>query len=134
MAGSLNRVTLIGNLCKDPDVRTKADGRTVANIVLATNESWKDKDGNKKEKVEYHRIACFNEGLVGIIQKYLRKGSKVYIEGFLQTGKYTDKDGIERYQTNIVLQGYNCSLVLLDKPDSQDTGHKPEDDNQDIPF
>lgn len=115
MAGSLNKVTLIGNLGKDPEIRTTTDGREIANFSIATSESWKDKNsGDKKEKTEWHNIVIFNEGLVRVIKSYVKKGSKIYIEGQLQTKKWTDKDNNERYTTEIVLQNYNSSLILLD--------------------
>ncbi len=115
MAGSLNKVTLIGNLGKDPEIRTTSDGRELANFSIATSESWKDKiTGERKDKTEWHRIVVFNEGLVRVIKSYVKKGSKLYIEGQLQTRKWTDSDNQERYTTEIVLQNYNSSLILLD--------------------
>jgi single-strand DNA-binding protein len=115
MAGSLNKVTLIGNLGKDPEIRTTNDGRELANFSLATSESWKDKvTGEKKDKTEWHRVVVFNEGLVRVIKSYVKKGSKLYIEGQLQTRKWVDNENQERYTTEIVLQNYNCSLILLD--------------------
>lgn len=115
MAGSLNRVTLIGNLGKDPEIRTTKDGREIANFNIATSETWKDKgSGEKKEKTEWHNIVVFNEGLVRVIKNHIKKGSKIYIEGQLHTRKWTDKDNNERYTTEIVLQNYNSSLLLLD--------------------
>lgn len=115
MAGSLNKVTLIGNLGKDPEIRTTSDGRELANFSIATSESWKDKvTGERKDKTEWHRIVVFNEGLVRVIKSYVKKGSKLYIEGQLQTRKWTDNDNQERYTTEIVLQNFNCSLILLD--------------------
>jgi len=116
MSGSLNKVTLIGNIGKDPEIRSTHDGREVANLVLATNESWTDKNsGERKEKTEWHRIACFNPGLINVIRNYVKKGSKLYIEGQLQTRKWQDSAGQERYSTEIVLQGYNCNLTMLDR-------------------
>ncbi|MBA2629001.1 MAG: single-stranded DNA-binding protein [Rickettsiaceae bacterium] len=115
MAGSLNKVTLIGNLGKDPEIRTTNDGRELANFSLATSESWKDKvTGEKKDKTEWHRVVVFNEGLVRVIKSYVKKGSKLYIEGQLQTRKWVDNENQERYTTEIVLQNYNSSLILLD--------------------
>jgi single-strand DNA-binding protein len=115
MAGSLNKVTLIGNLGKDPEIRTTSDGRELANFSLATSESWKDKvTGEKKDKTEWHRVVVFNEGLVRVIKSYVKKGSKLYIEGQLQTRKWVDNENQERYTTEIVLQNYNSSLILLD--------------------
>ena len=115
MAGSLNKVTLIGNLGKDPEIRTTNDGRELANFSLATSESWKDKvTGEKKDKTEWHRIVVFNEGLVRVIKSYVKKGSKLYIEGQLQTRKWVDNENKERYTTEIVLQNYNSTLILLE--------------------
>lgn len=112
MAGSLNKVTLIGNCGNDPDIRSVGDGR-VANLSIATSESWKDKSsGEKKERTEWHRIVVWNEGLVGVIEKYVKKGSKVYIEGELQTRKW-EKDGVERHSTEVVLTGFGGRLILL---------------------
>lgn len=115
MAGSINKVILVGNLGNDPQIRATQDGREIANLSIATSESWKDKNtGEKREKTEWHRVAIFNEGLVKVAKNYLRKGSKVYIEGALQTRKWTDQTGIEKYSTEIVLQGYNGNLTMLD--------------------
>ncbi len=115
MAGSVNKVILIGNLGRDPEIRNTQDGREIANITIATSESWKDKNtGERKEKTEWHRVVIFNENLVKVVKNYLKKGAKVYIEGALQTRKYTDKDGTEKYSTEIVLQGFNGSLTMLD--------------------
>ncbi len=115
MAGSLNKVTLIGNLGKDPDIRSTSDGREIASFSIATSESWKDKvTGEKKDKTEWHRIVVFTEGLVGLVKNYIKKGSKLYIEGQLQTRKWVDNNGQEKYTTEIVLQGFNAKLILLD--------------------
>jgi single-strand DNA-binding protein len=115
MAGSVNKVILIGNLGKDPDMRRTQDGRPIANLSIATSESWRDKaTGERKEKTEWHRVVIFNEGLCKIAEQYLKKGAKVYIEGALQTRKWTDKDGIEKYSTEVVLQGFNSQLTMLD--------------------
>jgi single-strand DNA-binding protein len=115
MAGSVNKVILVGNLGKDPEIRKLSDGRPVANLSLATSESWKDKaTGEKREKTEWHRIVCFNEGLCRVIEQYLKKGAKIYIEGQLQTRKWQDKDGQDKYSTEVVLQGFNSQLVMLD--------------------
>ena len=114
MSGSLNKVTLIGNLGRDPEIRTTNDGKEIANFSLATSESWKDKaTGEKKEKTEWHRIVCFNEGLVKVIKNCVKRGAKLYIEGQLQTRKWLDNTNQERYTTEVVLQGYNSHLVLL---------------------
>lgn len=114
MSGSVNRVILIGNLGKDPEIRSTQDGRQIANISLATEESWKDKSGERKSRTEWHRVSIFNEGLVKVAKSYLKKGSKVYLEGQIQTRKWTDKDGVEKYSTEIVLQGFSGTLVMLD--------------------
>jgi single-strand DNA-binding protein len=115
MAGSLNKVTLIGNLGKDPDIRSTSDGREIASFSIATSESWKDKvTGEKKDKTEWHRIVVFTEGLVGLVKNYIKKGSKLYMEGQLQTRKWVDNNGQEKYTTEIVLQGFNAKLILLD--------------------
>ena len=115
MAGSVNKVILIGNLGADPEIRRTQDGRPIANLRIATSESWKDKNtGERKEKTEWHRVVIFNEGLCRIAEQYLKKGSKVYIEGALQTRKWTDKDGVEKYSTEVVLQGFNSQLTMLD--------------------
>ncbi len=115
MAGSVNKVILIGNLGRDPEIRRTQDGRPIANFSIATSESWRDKNsGERKEKTEWHRIVCFNEGLCKVIENYVKKGSKVYVEGQLQTRKWTDKDGVEKYSTEVVLQGFNGTLTMLD--------------------
>ena len=115
MAGSVNKVILVGNLGRDPEIRSTQDGREIANLAIATSESWKDRNtGERKEKTEWHRVVVFNEGLVSVIKNYLKKGAKVYIEGQLQTRKWTDKDGQEKYSTEVVLQGFNGSLTMLD--------------------
>jgi single-strand DNA-binding protein len=115
MAGSVNKVILVGNLGKDPEIRRTQDGRPIANLSVATSESWKDKNtGERKEKTEWHRVVIFNEGLCRIAEQYLKKGSKVYLEGSLQTRKWQDKDGNDKYSTEVVLQGFNSSLTMLD--------------------
>ena len=115
MAGSVNKVILVGNLGKDPEVRRLQSGDPVVNLSLATSESWRDKaSGERKEKTEWHRVVIFNENLAKVAEKYLRKGSKVYIEGALQTRKWTDKDGVEKYSTEIVLQNFRGELTMLD--------------------
>ena len=116
MAGSVNKVILIGNLGADPEIRRTQDGRPIANLRVATSESWRDKaTGERKEKTEWHRVVIFNEGLCKIVEQYVKKGSKVYLEGALQTRKWTDQQGVERYSTEVVLQGFNSSLTMLDK-------------------
>jgi single-strand DNA-binding protein len=115
MAGSVNKVILIGNLGADPEIRRTQDGRPIANLRIATSENWRDKaTGERKEKTEWHRVVIFSEGLCKIAEQYLKKGAKVYIEGTLQTRKWTDKDNIERYSTEVVLQGFNSVLTMLD--------------------
>jgi len=117
MAGSVNKVILIGNLGRDPEVRTFQNGGKVCNLRIATSENWKDKtSGEKREKTEWHSIAIFQEGLVRIAEQYLKKGSKVYIEGQLVTRKWQDQSGADKYSTEIVLQGFNGTLTMLDGP------------------
>jgi single-strand DNA-binding protein len=117
MAGSVNKVILIGNLGKDPEVRAMQNGNKIVNLTLATSESWRDKaSGERKEKTEWHRVVIFNENLAKIAEQYLKKGSKVYIEGQLQTRKWQDKDGQDKYSTEIVLQGFGGTLTMLDGP------------------
>ena len=116
MAGSVNKVILIGNLGADPEIRRTQDGRPVANLRLATSESWKDKTtGERREKTEWHRVVIFNENLCRIAEQYLKKGSKVFIEGQLQTRKWQDQAGQDRYSTEVVLQGFRGELTLLDR-------------------
>jgi single-strand DNA-binding protein len=115
MAGSVNKVILVGNLGRDPEIRTTQDGKEIANITLATSESWKDRNtGERREKTEWHRIVVFNDGLIGVIKNYLHKGSKIYVEGSLQTRKWTDQSGVEKYSTEVVLQGFGSALTMLD--------------------
>ena len=115
MAGSVNKVILIGNLGKDPEIRTFGNGGKVANFSVATSEAWKDKQsGERKEKTEWTNVAIYNDGLVGIVERYVKKGSKVYVEGKLQNRKWQDRDGNDRYSTEVVLQGYGGQLTLLD--------------------
>jgi single-strand DNA-binding protein len=116
MAGSVNKVILIGNLGADPEIRRTQDGRPIANLRVATSESWRDKaTGERKEKTEWHRVVIFNEGLCKIAEQYLKKGAKVYLEGALQTRKWQDQSGQERYSTEVVLQGFNSQLTMLDR-------------------
>jgi single-strand DNA-binding protein len=152
---SVNKVTLLGNLGKDPEVRATNSGGKIVNLTVATSEKWKDKGtGERKEKTEWHKVVIFNDGLAGVAEKYLRKGSKVYIEGALQTRKWTDQQGQDRYSTEVVLTAYNGSLVLIDRAggtsdggDDYDggyggptspparSGNRPRDDiDDDIPF
>jgi single-strand DNA-binding protein len=115
MAGSVNKVILVGNLGKDPEVRRMTSGEPVVNLSIATSESWRDKaSGERKEKTEWHRVVIFNKNLADVAEKYLRKGSKVYVEGQLQTRKWTDKDGAEKYSTEVVLQNFRGELTMLD--------------------
>lgn len=114
--GSLNKVCLIGHLGKDPEVRAFQNGNRVANLTVATSENWKDKTtGEKKEKTEWHRVSIFNDKLVDVAEKYLKKGSQVYLEGSLETRKWTDKDGVEKYTTEVVLKNFNGTLTMLGK-------------------
>ncbi|RJF70012.1 single-stranded DNA-binding protein [Rhodopseudomonas palustris] len=115
MAGSVNKVILIGNLGADPEIKRTQDGRPIANLRIATSESWRDRaTGERKEKTEWHRVVIFNEGLCKVVEQYLKKGAKVYIEGQLQTRKWTDQSGAERYSTEVVLQNFNSVLTMLD--------------------
>lgn len=127
MAGSVNKVILVGNLGRDPEVRTFQNGGKVCNLRIATSETWKDKNsGERKEKTEWHSVAIFQEGLVRIAEQYLRKGSKVYIEGALQTRKWQDQSGEDKYSTEVVLQGYGGTLTMLDGPSGDQGGHDRE--------
>jgi single-strand DNA-binding protein len=115
MAGSVNKVILVGNLGKDPEIRRTQDGRPIANLRVATTESWRDKtSGERREKTEWHSVVIFNEGLCRVAEQYLKKGAKVYIEGQLQTRKWQGQDGQDRYSTEVVLQGFNSTLTMLD--------------------
>ncbi len=149
MAGSLNKVMLIGNLGADPKIRRTQDGKPIANLNIATSETWRDKNsGERKEKTEWHRVVCFNEGLCGVIEKYLKKGDKVYVEGALQTRKWTDQQGVEKYSTEVVLQAFNGTMTMLQtsggkndgddaKPAAKSDNRGPasrDDDDGDIPF
>ncbi len=122
---SLNKVMLIGNLGRDPEIRAMRDGQRVANLSLATSESWKDKaSGERKERTEWHKVVVFNDGLAGVCEKYLRKGSKVYVEGALQTRKWTDQSGVDKYSTEVVLTSFSGVLRMLGEKggDSQVVG------------
>ena len=140
MAGSLNKVLLIGRLGADPEIKQMVNGKSVARLSLATSQSWKDKNsGEKKEKTEWHRIVVFNEGLVNVVQQYLKKGAQIYVEGQLTTRKWKDEQsGQDKYSTEIVIQGYNSSLTMLggnnqaNNIPSQDSGKSVEDTSQDI--
>lgn len=131
MAGSLNKTMLIGNLGADPEIRSFANGGKVANLRVATSETWKDRNtGEKQERTEWHTVAIFSEGLVGVVERYLKKGSKVYIEGKLQTRKWQDQSGNDRYSTEVVLQGPQAVLTMLDGPSGEARGERkqPYDD------
>lgn len=149
MAGSVNRVVLLGNLCADPEIRSFQSGGKVANLRLATNEAWKDRTtGERKERAEYHNVVINGDGLVGVVERYLKKGSKVYIEGSLRTRKWQDRDGNDRYTTEVVVAGMGGTLTMLDgapaggssggfsSPPPQDQGRPPFDDDldDDVPF
>ena len=128
MAGSVNKVILIGNLGADPEIRRTQDGRPIANLRVATTDSWRDKNtGERRERTEWHRVVIFSEGLCKIAEQYLRKGSKVYLEGQIQTRKWEDQSGQERYSTEVVLQGFNSTLTMLDSRASGGGGDRPSD-------
>lgn len=115
MAGSVNKVILIGNVGADPEIRRTQDGRPIANLRIATSESWRDRNsGERKEKTEWHTVVVFNEGLCKVVEQYVKKGAKLYLEGQLQTRKWQDQSGNERYSTEVVLQGFNSTLTMLD--------------------
>ena len=121
MAGSVNKVIIIGNVGKDPEIRSTQDGREIASLTVATSDNWKEKNtGERKEKTEWHKVLVFSSGLVGVIKQYVKKGSKVYIEGALQTRKWQDQSGVDRYTTEVVLQAYGGTLTLLDSRGSSD--------------
>jgi single-strand DNA-binding protein len=123
MAGSVNKVILVGNLGRDPESRSFQNGGKVVELRIATSESWKDRNsGERKEKTEWHTVKVFSEGLANVAERYLRKGSKVYLEGALQTRKWQDQSGADRYSTEIVLQGFNATLVLLDRREGEGGG------------
>jgi single-strand DNA-binding protein len=133
MAGSVNKVILVGNLGKDPEIRRTQDGRPIANLSVATSETWRDKGtGERKEKTEWHRVVIFNEGLCKVAEQYLKKGAKVYIEGALQTRKWTDQSGVEKYSTEVVLQGFNSTLTMLDGRSGGGGGSFGSDDSGDF--
>ncbi len=140
MAGSLNKVLLIGRLGSDPEIKQMVNGKSVARLSLATSQSWKDKNtGEKKEKTEWHRIVVFNEGLVNVIKQYLKKGAQVYVEGQLTTRKWKDEQsGQDKYSTEVILQGYNSSLTMLgggsqNNISSQDNKQNIDDNSQVTP-
>lgn len=141
MSGTVNKVILVGNLGKDPEVRSFQNGGRVANLTIATSESWKDKSsGEKKEKTEWHRVVILNENLVGVAERFLKKGAKVYIEGQLETRKWTDNSGAEKYSTEVVLRPYRGELTMLDgkqeqtRDETKNDAEYKKDINDDIPF
>jgi single-strand DNA-binding protein len=129
MAGSVNKVILVGNCGQDPEVRRTPDGKAIARLSIATSETWRDKNsGERKEKTEWHRVVVFNEGLCKVIEQYVKKGAKLYIEGQLQTRKWTDQSGAEKYTTEVVLQNYNGVLTMLDGRSSGAAGGMADND------
>ena len=131
MAGSVNKVILIGNLGKDPEIRRTQDGRPIANLRVATTETWRDKtSGEKREKTEWHSVVIFNEGLCRVAEQYLKKGAKIYVEGQLQTRKWQGQDGQDRYSTEVVLQGFNSVLTMLDGRSGGGAGAGMQEDDQ----
>ena len=132
MAGSLNKVQLIGRLGADPDIKQMVNGKSVARLSIATSQSWKDKSsGERKEKTEWHRVVIFNEGLVNIVQQYLKKGANIYVEGQLSTRKWKDEaSGQDKYSTEVVLQGYNSSLTMLDSKNNKNDGSNLVSENK----
>lgn len=144
MSGSVNKVILIGNVGRNPEIRQSADGKKIANFSVATSESYKDKSGQKQEKTEWHNVVVFNSGLADLVEQYVNKGGRIYVEGSLQTRKYKDKSGIDRYTTEVVLSGFNCNICLLDakekgeigkaSSDGWDNTPDPAPTNDEIPF
>ena len=132
MAGSLNKVQLIGRLGADPDIKQMVNGKSVARLSIATSQSWKDKSsGEKKEKTEWHRVVIFNEGLVGVVQQYVKKGANVYVEGQLSTRKWKDEaSGQDKYSTEVVLQSYNSTLTMLDSRNAKNEGENLVSENK----
>jgi single-strand DNA-binding protein len=127
MAGSVNKVIIVGNVGKDPEIRRTQDGKPIANLSIATSETWRDKGtGERKEKTEWHRVVIFSEPLCKVVEQYLKKGAKVYVEGALQTRKWTDQSGVEKYSTEIVLQGFNSTLTMLDGRSAGESHDEPE--------
>jgi single-strand DNA-binding protein len=135
MAGSLNKVQLIGRLGADPEIKQMVNGKSVARLSVATSQSWKDKStGERKEKTEWHRVVIFNEGLVGVVQQYLKKGANVYVEGALTTRKWKDESsGQDKYSTEVVLQGYNSSLTMLDGKSKGDNSNLVSENKSSLP-
>lgn len=144
MSGSVNKVILIGNVGRNPEIRQSADGKKIANFSVATSESYKDKSGQKQEKTEWHNVVVFNSGLADLVEQYVNKGCRIYVEGSLQTRKYKDKSGIDRYTTEVVLSGFNCNICLLDAKEKGEIGKASSDGwdntpapvptNDEIPF
>lgn len=120
MAGSINKVILVGNLGKDPEIKHSQDGNKIVTFNIATSETWKDKSGEKKDRTEWHRVVIFSPGLADVAEKYLKKGSKVYVEGQLRTRKWQDASGADKYSTEIVLSGFNAYMIMLDKSSGSD--------------
>tara|TARA_B100000767_G_scaffold268865_1_gene289811 strand:+ start:74 stop:532 length:459 start_codon:yes stop_codon:yes gene_type:complete len=135
MAGSLNKVLLIGRLGADPEIKQMVNGKSVARLSLATSQSWKDKSsGERKEKTEWHRVVIFNEGLVSIVQQYLKKGANIYVEGALTTRKWKDESsGQDKYSTEVILQGYNSSLTMLDGKSKSDSSNLVTENKSSLP-
>ncbi len=135
MSGSLNKVLLIGRLGADPEIKQMVNGKNVARLSIATSQSWKDKNsGERKEKTEWHRVVIFNEGLVGVVQQYLKKGANVYIEGQLSTRKWKDESsGQDKYSTEIILQGFNSSLTMLDSKNKNDGSNLVKENKSTLP-
>ena len=135
MAGSLNKVQLIGRLGADPEIKQMVNGKNVARLSIATSQSWKDKNsGEKKEKTEWHRIVIFNEGLVNVVQQYLKKGANIYVEGQLSTRKWKDESsGQDKYSTEIVLQGYNSNLTMLDSKNNSSNSNLVSENKSSLP-
>jgi len=127
MAGSVNKVILVGNLGRDPEVRHTQDGKSIVNMTVATSETWRDRNsGERKEKTEWHRVVIFNEGLAKVAEQFLKKGAKVYLEGQIQTRKWTDQSGAEKFSTEIILQGFNSVLTMLDGPSGERSVEREE--------
>jgi len=132
MVGSVNKVILLGNLGRDPEIRSMQSGSKMASFSIATSKRWKDKNTQEqKEKTSWHNVVVFGEGLVNIVEKYVKKGSKIFIEGELQTRKWQDQDGNDKYTTEVILQGYNCNLTLLDSRNTSQSIDNQSDINQD---
>ena len=130
MVGSVNKVILLGNLGRDPEIRSMQSGNKMASFSMATSKRWKDKaTQEQREKTSWHNIVIFGEGLVDIVEKYVKKGSKIYVEGELQTRKWQDQDGNDKYTTEVIIQGYNCNLTLLDSKGSASNSSIPSDDS-----